>query len=88
MKKFLVLALASTSIAAFAGSANAAAHAKACDEETMSMVMESVEGAEGDKKEMAMQEFAMAKEKMEAGMAEECSGHLTKAAEMTMKKDG
>ncbi|MEO0496953.1 MAG: hypothetical protein AAF141_06215 [Pseudomonadota bacterium] len=83
LKKTLIIALATTSFAAFAGHANAAAHAKACDEETMSMVMKSVEMAEGDKKAMAMEEFSMAKEKMEAGMADECSGHLTKAAEIT-----
>lgn len=47
------------------------------------MVMEGLGSAPADKKEMAMQEFAMAKEKMEAGMAEECSGHLTKASELS-----
>jgi hypothetical protein len=68
---------------ALAGGAHAASHAKACEEETVAMVMEQVEAAPADKKAMAMEEFAMAKEKMEAGMTDDCSGHLTKASELS-----
>ncbi|MEM1377051.1 MAG: hypothetical protein AAGG69_06650 [Pseudomonadota bacterium] len=57
--------------------------AKVCDDDTVAMVMEQVEGAPSDKKEMAMAEFTMAKEKMKAGMTDECSGHLTKASELS-----
>lgn len=83
IKTTLTAAAAMLALSAFATSANAAAHAKACDDETVSMVMEAVEAAPEDKKAMAMEEFAMAKEKMEAGMSDECSEHLTKASELS-----
>lgn len=59
---------------------------KKCDEATMTMVMKEVEGAPADKKEMAMAEFAMAKEKMTGGMADECSKHLDAASKASMKQ--
>ncbi|MEL7459372.1 MAG: hypothetical protein AAFX45_09790 [Pseudomonadota bacterium] len=66
----------------------AASHAgKTCDEETVSMVMKEVMEAPEDKRAMAEEEFAMAKEKMEAGMADDCSGHLEKAS-MLAKGEG
>ncbi len=69
-------------------SVEAASHAtKACDDETVSMVMKEVMEAPDDKRTMAEEEFAMAKEKMEAGMADECSGHLEKAS-MLAKGEG
>ncbi len=81
MTRLICAAIAATF--AFAATSHAASHAsKACDDETVSMVMKEVMEAPEDKKEMAEQEFAMAKEKMEAGMAEECSGHLEKASMM------
>ncbi len=81
MTRLIFAAVAATF--AFSVAGNAASHAsKACDDETVSMVMKEVMEAPEDKKEMAEQEFAMAKEKMEAGMAEECSGHLEKASMM------
>ncbi|MEL6920188.1 MAG: hypothetical protein AAFO77_04070 [Pseudomonadota bacterium] len=84
MKKLLITAAVVAAAATpFTVSANAAGHSKACDDDTVAMVMEEVEGAPAANKEMAMAEFTMAKEKMEAGMAEECSGHLTKASELS-----
>lgn len=84
MRKYaLTLAIASATILGTAFTASAAGHAKACDDETMAMVMEGLETAPAANKEMAMAEFGMAKEKMEAGMSEECSGHLTKASELS-----
>ena len=84
MKTLAALSIAALSMTAFAtGGAHAAAHAKACDDDTVAMVMKGLENAPADKKEMAMSEFNMAKEKMAAGMADECSGHLTKAADLS-----
>ena len=82
-KTALASALLAASAVSFTLPAHAAAHAKACDDDTVAMVMEQVQNAPDAKKEMAMQEFAMAQEKMEAGMAEDCSGHLTKASELS-----
>ncbi len=82
-KTVLATAVIAAGAFAFTASANAASHAKACDDATVAMVMEGVEKAPADKKEMAMAEFNMAKEKMAAGMADECSGHLTKASELS-----
>lgn len=64
---------------AVAGSAGAA-EMKKCDDATVAMVMKEVEGAPAAKKEMAMKEFTMAKEKMQANMAEDCSKHLEAAS--------
>jgi hypothetical protein len=83
MIKFVLAAVVST--VAFAGIANAE-EMKACDEATMTMVMKEVEAAPADKKEMAMTEFNMAKEKMAGGMAEDCSKHLTAASKASMKQ--
>lgn len=82
-KTALASAIVAASAVSFTLPANAAAHAKACDDATVAMVMEQVQSAPEANKEMAMQEFAMAKEKMEAGMADDCSGHLTKASELS-----
>ncbi len=61
-------------------SATSAQEMKACDDETFAMVMDQVEAAADDKKEMAMEELNMAKEKMAANMSKECSAHLEKAS--------
>lgn len=70
---------------AFVGPANAA-ETVACDDASVTMVMGLVEAAPAEKKEMAMAELTMAKEKMAAGMADECSKHLGMAKEASMKQ--
>jgi hypothetical protein len=50
------------------------------------MVMKEVEAAPAANKEMAMKEFAMAKEKMAAKMMDDCSKHLDAASTAAMKK--
>lgn len=51
-----------------------------CDVETMDTVEEMVELAPEASKEIAVAEYAVAKEKMEAGDAETCAIHLNNAA--------
>lgn len=67
----------------FAGAASAQDMMK-CDDATMDMVMAEVEKAPADKKEMAMKEFEMAKEKMEGNMADDCAMHLEAASKAAM----
>lgn len=86
MKSIALTAVVAASAAMFLQTAPAHAM-KACDDETVSMVMKEVMDAPEDKRTMAEEEFAMAKEKMEAGMADECSGHLEKAS-MLAKGEG
>ena len=71
---------------AFAAGAAGAAEIKKCDDATMAMVMKEVEGAPAAKKEMAMAEFNMAKEKMTANMAQDCMMHLDAASKASMKQ--
>ena len=59
---------------------------KMCDDKTFEMVRMEVEKAPADKKEMAMAELMMAKEKMEGKMTKECSTHLEKASKASMKQ--
>lgn len=59
---------------------------KKCDDATVAMVMKEVAGAPAAKKEMAMMEFKMAKDKMAANMNKECSMHLEAASKASMKK--
>jgi hypothetical protein len=67
----------------FAGPAGAMDMMK-CDDATMSMVMAEVDKAPADKKEMAMKEFEMAKEKMAGNMADDCAMHLEAASKAAM----
>ena len=83
MKTLLIAGLAAASLSGFVGTASAAGHAKSCDDKTIAMVMADVEKAPADKKEMAMTAFNMANENMAAGMADDCSEQLTKAAELS-----
>ena len=53
---------------------------------TIIEVMKEVEGAPAAKKEMAMAEFNMAKEKMTANMAQDCMMHLDAASKASMKQ--
>ncbi len=62
---------------------------KACDDATMMMVTEMVEGATDateESKMMAMEELEMAKAAMADNKMEECSTHLGMAAEAVMMK--
>jgi hypothetical protein len=77
--------LIGAAVFAMAGAANAA-EMKKCDDATMAMVMKEVEAAPAANKEMAMKEFAMAKEKMAAKMMDDCSKHLDAASTAAMKK--
>ena len=83
MIKNLLLATAAT---LFYSSAAFSQEMKACDDKTFEMVMMEVEKAPADKKEMAMMELNMAKEKMAAKMTKECSDHLEKASKASMKQ--
>ncbi len=80
-----VVFAAAIATVAFAGAASAQ-EMKKCDDAAVSMVMKEVEGAPADKKEMAMAELTMAKEKMAGGMAEDCSKHLDAASKASMKQ--
>ena len=57
---------------------------KKCDQATFDMVMKEVEMAPADKKDMAMSELNMAKEKMDANMTDDCSMHLENASKASM----
>lgn len=58
----------------------AAQDALVCNPETLAQVIQEVEAAPADKKEMAMEELEMAKTKMAENDMEACSGHLTNAS--------
>jgi len=83
MIRAFVAAVAVTMLCAGAASAQ---EMKKCDDATMTMVMKEVEGAPAANKEKAMMEFNMAKEKMAANMAEDCSMHLDAASKAAMKQ--
>ncbi len=76
---------AAVATVAFSGVAGAQ-EMKKCDDSTFAMVMKEVEAAPADKKEMAMAALTMAKEKMTAGMAEDCSKQLDAASKASMKQ--
>ncbi len=57
---------------------------KKCDDKTFEMVMKEVEGAPAAKKEMAMAELKMAKDKMAAKMTKDCAMHLDNASKASM----
>lgn len=80
--KILIAGVFAVSFSGFAS----AADMKECNDETFSMVMKQVEEAPAEKKEMAMAELAMAKEKMAASMSKDCSMHLENASKASMKK--
>ena len=77
--------IAATAVLMLCGAAQAQEMMK-CDDATVEMVMKEVEGAPADKKEMAMSEFNMAKEKMQGGMTEDCVMHLEAASKAAMGK--
>lgn len=62
----------------------AAQEIKACDDDTLSMVIEEVEAASEDAKPTAMAELQMAKDKMAEGDADACSVHLTNASKVAL----
>ncbi len=66
-------------ITTFSGMAMAE-DAKLCDNETFSMVVAEVENAPTDRKEEAIGELQMAKEKADAGDLEACALHLENAS--------
>ncbi|MEM7241956.1 MAG: hypothetical protein AAF429_07210 [Pseudomonadota bacterium] len=60
----------------------AAEEAVACTDDGLNQVLEQVETAPEDRKDAAMVEYQMAKEKMAEGDAEACSVHLTNASKV------
>ena len=83
MLKTLFTAAALT--VAFSGAAYAA-EMKECNDETMAMVMEMVDKAEGETKTMAMKEFDIAKKAMGMKEMKKCGKHLGMAEAEVMKK--
>jgi len=77
--------LAAAGAALFLSGAAQAQEMKMCDDKTFKMVTMEVEGAPAAKKEMAMAELKMAKEKMDAKMTKDCSMHLENASKASMK---
>ena len=57
----------------------------ACDDKSMTMVMESVDKAMGDNKAMAMKEIDMAKAAMKDNKMDDCAMHLEMAEKEAMK---
>lgn len=73
--KFIIVVLSTT----FTGMVFAQ-EAKLCDLETFALVLDEVDNAPDEKKELAIAELKMAKEKLIAEDKEACSTHLTNAS--------
>ena len=84
MKKLLIAAALAGQ---FAVAPAQAAEMMACDDANIMKTEEAIKmSTDKAKMEMAMKEFDMAKTAMKDSKAEECSMHLTKAAEEVMVK--
>ena len=79
MKKQILILLALSGMAA---SPVAAEELLACNDDALNQVMEQVEAASDDRKNAALVEYQMAKEKMAEGDADACAVHLTNASKV------
>ena len=54
----------------------------ACSDDVANQVMEQIDATTDDRKEAALEEFEMAKEKMAEGDVDACAAHLTNASKV------